>query len=177
MAGRKDVAGENDSQDAFNGVSDVAMGQNGDLFASDGEGGNNRIVKFSRDGKFLKFWGAKGSASGQFSGPHCITTDTEGRLYVCDRGNKRIQVFDQNGSYLTQFTQFGTPVAIAIDRNDRMFVAAPEPENRITIGTVDGKVLETIDGLTSAHGIAVDPRGNIYVAESAGKAVLKYSRR
>jgi hypothetical protein len=175
--GKKDVAGDNNSQDTFNGASDVVMAENGNIFVSDGEGANTRVVKFSNDGKFIKFWGTKGSGPGELSGPHCITTDAKGRLYVCDRGNKRIQVFDQDGKYLAQMAQFGTPVSIAITRDDKMFVASPAPENRITIGTTTGEVLEKIEGLNSAHGIAVDVNGNIYVAESAGKAVLKYIRK
>jgi sugar lactone lactonase YvrE len=174
--GKKDVAGDNASQDTFNGVSDVVMAPNGNLFVSDGEGGNTRVVKFTADGKFIKTWGTKGSGPGQMSGPHCVAMDSGGRVYVCDRGNKRIQVFDQDGTYLSEMTQFGTPVSIAFDERDTMFVAAPAPENKVTIGTKDGKVLETIDGLDSAHGLAIDSRGNIYVAESAGKAVLKYTR-
>jgi hypothetical protein len=175
--GRKDVAGDNNSQDAFNGASDVVMAENGDIFVSDGEGANTRVVKFSSSGKFIKFWGTKGSGPGELSGPHCITTDSKGRLYVCDRSNKRIQVFDQDGKYLDQMAQFGTPVSIAITKDDMMFVASPAPENRITIGRTSGEVLEKIEGLNSAHGLDVDSSGNIYVAESAGKAVLKYVKR
>ncbi|MGH9139704.1 MAG: peptidyl-alpha-hydroxyglycine alpha-amidating lyase family protein [Vicinamibacterales bacterium] len=175
--GDKGVAGDNTSQTTFNGVSDVVMAPDGNLFVSDGEGGNTRVVKLTRDGKFITFWGSKGSGPGQFGGPHCVAMDSGGRVYVCDRSNKRIQVFDQNGHYLSQMTQFGTPVSIAFDRDDVMFVAAPAPENQVTIGTTSGAVRETIEGLNAAHGIAVDSRGNIYVAESAGKAVLKYARQ
>jgi DNA-binding beta-propeller fold protein YncE len=174
--GKKDVAGDNSSPDMFNGISDVVMAPNGNVFVSDGEGGNTRVVKFTSDGKFIKMWGTKGSGPGQMSGPHCIAMDSRSRVYVCDRGNKRIQVFDQDGMFLSQMAQFGTPVSIAFDRSDTMFVAAPAPENKVTIGTTDGHVLETIEGLDSAHGMAVDSYGDIYVAESAGKAVLKYVR-
>jgi hypothetical protein len=175
--GQKDVAGDNNSQDTFNGASDVVMAENGNIFVSDGEGANTRVVKFSNDGKFIKFWGTKGSGPGELSGPHCITTDAKGLLYVCDRGNKRIQVFDQDGKYLAQMAQFGTPVSIAITRDDMMFVASPAPENRITIGRTTGEVLEKIEGLNSPHGLDVDSSGAIYVAESAGKAVLKYVKK
>ncbi|HEX3703062.1 MAG TPA: peptidyl-alpha-hydroxyglycine alpha-amidating lyase family protein [Vicinamibacterales bacterium] len=175
--GEKGVAGDNRSRSAFNGVSDMVTAADGTIFASDGEGANTRVVKLSKDGTFIASWGTKGSGPGELSGPHCITMDTGGKLYVCDRGNKRIQVFDQDGRFLDQMTQFGTPVSIAIDAHDQMFVATPAPENRITIGTTKGQVLEKIEGLNSAHGIAVDAAGDIFVAESAGKAVLKYARQ
>jgi sugar lactone lactonase YvrE len=175
--GRKDVEGNNDSNDAFNGVSDVAVAQNGDIFAADGEGANSRVVKFSKEGKFIKSWGTKGAGNGQFNTPHSLAIDSRGRVWVCDRGNKRLQVFDQEGRYLDQMTQFGTPASIFITASDVIYVADPAPENQIVIGTADGKVLEKIAGLDSAHGIAVDSGGTIYVAESAGKAILKYVKK
>jgi DNA-binding beta-propeller fold protein YncE len=174
--GQKDVAGDNESTTAFNGVSDVAMGANGDIFVSDGEGGNTRVVKFSKDGKFIKAWGTKGAGPGELSGPHCIATDSKGRVWVCDRGNKRLEVFDQDGKYLDQMVQFGAPVSVAFGRDDLMYVAT-QPENRVMIATIDGKILETIEGLVNPHEIAVDSTGALYVAESAGKSVKKYVRK
>jgi DNA-binding beta-propeller fold protein YncE len=90
---------------------------------------------------------------------------------------KRQQVFDQDGTYFDQMTQFGAPASIFITKDDVMFVAASEPENRITIGTTDGKVLEKIEGLNYPHGIAVDGSGAIYVAENFAKAVLKFVKQ
>ena len=84
-----------------------------------------------------------------------------------DRGNKRLQVFDQDGTFLDQMTQFGTPASLFIQGN-MLYVAAPAPENRVTIGTTDGTVLDTIEGLNAPHGIAVDANGAIYVAQSGG---------
>jgi len=175
--GRKGVAGDNNSTDAFNGASDVVTAPNGDIFVSDGEGGNSRVVKFAKDGTFIKSWGTKDAGQGELNTPHNIAMDSKGRVWVCDRGNKRLQVFDQNGKYLDQMTQFGAPASIFITRDDVMYVAASEPENRVTIGTTDGKVLETIEGLNYPHGIAVDGNGAIYVAESFGKAVLKFGKQ
>jgi DNA-binding beta-propeller fold protein YncE len=172
--GKKDVVGDNDSQDTFNGVSDVVVGANGDLFVSDGEGGSNRVVRFSKDGKYIKSWGTKGSGPGEMSGPHNIAMDSKGHLWVSDRGNKRIQIFDQDGKFIDQMTQFGTPAAIFITKKDIVYVADPVPENRVVIGTTDGNVLQKIEGLDNAHGIAVDSHGTIYVAESFGHNVLKY---
>jgi DNA-binding beta-propeller fold protein YncE len=175
--GKKGVAGDNDSTDALNGPSDVVIAKNGDIFVSDGESTNTRVVKFSKDGKFIKFWGTKGGGPGELNLPHGIAIDSQGRLYVADRTNKRIQVFDQDGKYLDQMTQFGAPAAIFITKDDTLYVAAGAPENRLTIGTKDGKVLERIDGLNAPHWVTVDSTGAIYIAEVAGQSVLKFVKK
>jgi peptidylamidoglycolate lyase len=175
--GQRGIKGDNTSRDLFNGVSDVVMAEDGSLFVSDGEGGNQRVVKLTSDGKFIKSWGSEGSGPGEFDGPHCVTLDAQGRVYVCDRSNQRIQVFDQQGSFITQMTQFGAPASIAITREGLMYVAAGAPQNKVTVGTTDGTVTETIDDLDSPHGIAVASDGTLYIAQSSGKAVLKYVRQ
>jgi peptidylamidoglycolate lyase len=176
--GRKGVAGDNSSRDTFNGVSDVVMAANGNLFASDGEGGNTRVVKLGKDGTFITSWGAKGAGPGEFNTPHCIAMDSKGRVWVCDRGNNRLQVFDQDGKYLQQVKDVGTPVSIAFARDDTMFVASGAPEHMVTVIAPDGRVVQKIEGLDTPHGIAVDSTGTtIYVAESMGKAILKYVKR
>lgn len=174
--GKKNVAGNMESTDTFNGASDVAMAENGDIFVSDGEGQNTRIVKFSKAGAFIKAWGTKGAGPGQLQTPHAIFIDGRGRVWVGDRGNKRLQVFDQDGRFLDQMTQFGTPASLFI-QGEMLYVAAPAPENRVSIGTTDGKVLETIEGLDAPHGIAVDAAGAIYVAQSGGKAIVKFVKK
>ena len=165
--GKKGVAGDNNSTDALNGPSDVVIGKNGDIFVSDGESTNTRVVKFSKDGKFIKCWGTKGSGPGELDVPHNIAMDSEGRLYVADRKNKRIQVFDQDGKYLDQLTQFGSPAGIFITKDDILYVVAGAPENWLTIGTKDGKVLDRVEGLNAPHWVSVDSTGAIYVAEVA----------
>ena len=175
--GKKGVAGDNDSTDALNGPSDVVIGKNGDIFVSDGESTNTRVVKFSKDGKFIKCWGTKGSGPGELNIPHNIAMDSEGRLYVADRSNKRIQVFDQDGKYLDQMTQFGAPASIFITKDDVLYVVAGAPENRLTIGTKDGKVLDRVEGLNGPHWVAVDSGGAVYVAEVAGQALLKFVKK
>src|SRR5256885_14455059 len=86
--GKKGVAGDNNSMDLFNGASDIAIAPNGDFFVSDGQGGNSRVVKFSKDGKFIKAWGTKGSEHGQFDVPHALATDSKWRLLVVDEQPK-----------------------------------------------------------------------------------------
>jgi DNA-binding beta-propeller fold protein YncE len=175
--GKKGVAGDNNSTDTLNGPSDVVMAKNGDIFVADGESTNTRVVKFSKDGKFIKFWGTKGAGPGELNLPHNIAMDSEGRLYVADRSNKRIQVFDQEGKYLDQMTQFGAPAAIFITKDDTLYVAAGAPENRVTIGTKEGKILDRIEGLNAPHWVAVDSSGAVYVAEVAGQALLKFVKK
>ncbi len=91
--------------DTFNRPSAVIVAPNGDIFVADGHGSppgsqvNARIVKFSKDGKFIKEWGKLGSAPGEFEGPHALAFDRKGRLFVGDRSNNRIQIFNQNGKY------------------------------------------------------------------------------
>jgi sugar lactone lactonase YvrE len=175
--GKKGVVGDNNSQDSFNGPSDVVVAKNGDIFVSDGESTNTRVVKFSKAVKFIKFWGSKGAEPGEFDVPHNIAMDSQGRLYVADRTNKRIQVFDQDGKYLSQMTQFGTPMSIFITNDDVVYVASGAPENRVTIGTTDGKLTGKIEGLKGPHWVAVDSTGAVYVAETGGLALLKYVKK
>ena len=116
--------------DEFNAPSAVVTAPNGDIFVADGHGGNTnaRIVKFSKDGKFIKTWGKKGSAPGEFDIPHTIAMDSQGRLFVGDRQNNRIQIFDQDGKFLDQWTQFSRPSGVYIDSKDNIYVADSESE-------------------------------------------------
>ena len=116
----------------FDAPAGVVTAPNGDIFIADGHGSNNRIVKFSKDGKFIKSWGKTGYAPGEFRVPHCINMDKRGRLFVCDRSNARIQIFDQDGKYLARWYQFGMPSGIAFSVNDEdlIYVFDSESDNR-----------------------------------------------
>ncbi|MBV9742820.1 MAG: hypothetical protein JO099_03585 [Acidobacteriia bacterium] len=196
--GKAGVAG--DGPDTFNQPNDVAIALNGDIFVSDGHTpgmGNARVVKFSKDGKFLKQWGKHGSAPGEFEVPHTLAFDSRGRLFVGDRANNRIQIFDQDGNFLDQWKQFSRPSGIYIDANDVIYVADSESTDRpgygynpgwkrgIRIGSAkDGAVSAFIpdpssaSGATSAaEGVAADQHGNVYGAEVGPKDVKKYVRR
>src|SRR5579862_7277845 len=113
--GKDGVAGNNDSQDLFNAPSNVLIAPDDSIFIGDGHGTingkptNARIVHFTKDGKFIKAWGHLGTGAGEFETPHMLAMDSMGRLFVADRGNARIQIFDQNGRYLTEWKQFGRP--------------------------------------------------------------------
>jgi len=192
--GKAGVAGN--GPDTFNRPSDVIVAPNGDIFVADGHGGdsNARIVKFSKDGKFIKSWGKKGIAPGEFDTPHGLAFDSKGRLFVADRNNNRIQIFDQEGSFIEQWTQFSRPSGIFIDVKDNIYVAdsesnsvRPHPgwKRGIRIGNIsDGFVtafipdpVETVKGTSAAEGVAADSKGNIYGAEVGPKALKKYIRK
>jgi sugar lactone lactonase YvrE len=162
--GTKGVSGEGPNE--FNGVTDVAIAPNGDIFVSDGHV-NSRIVKFTKDGEFIKTWGKKGTGPGDFNLPHSIAFDSRGRLLVADRSNKRIQLFDQDGKFLEEWKQFGEASGIFIMPDDTLYVTDWQDKKAIFIGSAkDGSIKETIQGLTLAEGLTVDSQGNIYAAET-----------
>jgi hypothetical protein len=180
--------------DEFNAPSAVYVARNGDIFVADGHGGetNARIVKFSKDGKFIKTWGKKGTGPGEIDGPHTLAMDSRGRLFLGDRGNNRIQIFDQDGTFLAQWSQFSRPSGVFIDKNDIIYVADSESgsvapahgdwKRGIRVGRVsDGAVTAFIpdpsnqtSGTSAAEGVAADSMGNIYGAEVGPKRVNKY---
>jgi hypothetical protein len=176
--GRKGVMGDNNSTDALNGPSDVAFGPNGEIFVSDGESTNTRVVKFTAEGKFIKFWGTKGSGPGQLDVPHAIAIDSKRRLYVADRSNKRIEIFDQEGGYLGVMTNAGTPYGLFIAKGDILYACdGSQGKNDVTVVDLkDQRVLAHFGGLTGPHMLSVDASGSIYVAETTGAAVKKFVR-
>ena len=194
--GKAGVAGPDN--DEFSQPSGVAIAANGDIFVADGHGGptsNYRIVKFSPDGKFIKTWGTKGSGPGQFDALHAIAIDRKGRVLVADRGNNRIQVFDQDGAYITEWKQFGRPSGIAVDKRNNVYVADcdsntksnPGWQRGIRIGSANDGVVKSFipDPVTdpnfmassAAEGIGVDAEGNIFGAEVGPKDLKKYIKK
>lgn len=181
----------------FTSPSDVVVSPEGDVFVADGHGenGNNRIVKFSKDGKFVKAWGKSGWGPGEFHSIHAIAMDSRGRVFVGDRGNNRIQIFDQEGKSLTTpWTQFGKPSGIAFDDKDQIFVADSESDDVQNPGWEEGiRIGDAKSGWvhwfiqfpwgdprnTAGNGaefVAVDREGNIYGGEPAPKRLQKYVR-
>ena len=118
--------------DSFNHPSDVTWDRAGNIYVADGFGGNNRIAKFTKDGNFVKTWGQTGSAQGQFNQIRGIAADSAGNLYVADAGNKRIQVFDGEGTFKSQIANVGTPQAICVSGGATQYLYASnsnEPES------------------------------------------------
>ena len=192
--GKPGIAGDGDYE--FNQPSDVLVAPNGDIFVADGHGssGNNRIVKYDENGKFIKKWGVTGAEKGEFRDPHALAMDSEGKLYVGDRGNSRIQIFDQEGEWIATWTQFGRPSGLFIDKNDVLYSADSEShvpwsgnwgwKRGIRIGSTDDAWVvffipdpgqPGMDGsTTAAEGVAVDDEGNIYGAEVGPAQLVKY---
>lgn len=181
-----------DGPDEFNQPSSVYVAPNGDIFVGDGHGGasNARIMKFDATGKFLLNWGSRGEEPGNFHTPHALAMDSQGRLYVGDRGNNRLQIFDQQGNFIDQWRQFGRPSGMYIDDNDILYVtdssSSPQTnpgfERGIRIGSVhdDGEVLEFIDDpseIGTQEGVIADAEGNVYGSLTGGMALRKYSRK
>src|SRR5262245_13886385 len=193
--GKAGVAKE--GPDTFNGPTDVVIAPNGDIFVSDGHvaNANGRIVKFSKDGKFINAWGKKGSAPGEFDTPHSMAMDSRGRLFVADRSNNRIQIFDQDGKLVDQWKQFGRPSGVYIDKNDNTYVADsqsnatqnPGFKRGIRIGSAkDGKVAAMIpftepdpekNNNAGIEGVSADANGNVYGAEVSTMTLKKYVKK
>jgi DNA-binding beta-propeller fold protein YncE len=177
--GERNVAGEDAAH--FNKPTDIAFAPNGDFYVSDGYG-NSRVAKFNKEGKFLMTWGRKGDGPGEFNLPHAIQLDGVGRVYVGDRENNRVQVFDANGKFLRQLGGFA-PFGLFITPAQDLFVADGRA-NKILKMTLDGKVLASW-GKTGAdpgnfqmpHGLTVAKDGAVYVSEITGKRVQKFAAK
>ena len=177
---------------------DVLIAPNGDIYVAEGHssspGSTARVFKFTKDGTLVKTWGSLGSGPDQLNQPHALAMDSKGRLFVGDRGNDRIVIFDQDGKILDTWYQFSRPSGIAIDRNDRIYVADSESgsvaptrkdwKRGIRIGSAkDGSLTAFIrdpadnpPSTSAAEGVAVDAAGNIYGAEVGPRALKKYVR-
>jgi DNA-binding beta-propeller fold protein YncE len=138
--GKKGVAGP--GNDEFDAPTEVAVADNGDIFVADGHSGgglatgNARVVKFDKAGKFLKTWGKKGMGPGELDVPHTIALDSRGRVFVGDRQNNRVQVFEADGTFVAMWYQFGRPSGMYIDKKtDTLYVADSESrDGRTNIG-------------------------------------------
>ena len=126
----------------FNLPTDVAFAPNGDLYVSDGYG-SARVVKFSRDGKYLLEWGTRGKGPGQFGLPHNVVVDAQGKVYVTDRDNQRIEVFDSNGTFLNQWTGTGGVSGLFITKDQRIWTGG-------VLRTLDGKAVGRLAGPATA---------------------------
>ncbi len=188
----------------FNMPTDMAITPAGDVVISDGYG-NNRVVHYDSSGKFVKAWGKLGTKPGEFSLPHAIALDSQGRLFVADRNNVRVQVFDQSGKLLDVWSNVVTPWGFCMMPNDDVWVCGSSPMTWVQnakepLGcppkdqlfarfTPAGKLVQIwmvpkgTDGneqpgdLNWVHGMALDSQGNIYAGDIIGKRIQKFVRR
>jgi DNA-binding beta-propeller fold protein YncE len=147
--------------ESFQRPTDVAWDAQGNIYVADGYG-NARVAKYDRNGKWLKNWGSRGSGQGQFNIVHGIAIDAQGNVYVGDEGNKRVQVFDSEGNFKTQFTNVGAPTALCITRG---------PQQALYVAHTGDP-----DGMEDAAIYKVDLQGNILGKfGSAGKLPKEFS--
>ena len=162
----------------FRQPTDVTWDPQGNIYISDGYI-NSRVAKYDANGDWVKSFGEPGNGPGQLNTPHSIAADAKGQIYVADRGNRRVQVFDADGNYVASWTDFGTsPDGIFIAADDTMYVADVSMESGgIRIASArDGKVRETITG-ARPEGLAVDSHGTIYSGETTSGRSLKVFAR
>ena len=157
----------------FNHPCGMTVSEDGTLFVADGYG-NSRIHVFGADRGHLRSWGAHGPASGEFMVPHGIAIDSGGRLYVADRENDRIEVFDSLGNLLDVWGGFRGPTDVCVDSEQRIYVTDHVP--RLTVLNAGGTVLLRVRSLYDTHGVCCDSKGNVFIASTAGRSVIKYAR-
>jgi len=194
--------------DHFNQPNDVVVAPDGSIFVADGHSGQNptipedaagRIVKFSPRGEYIMEWGRVGNAPGEFRTPHAMAFDSRGRLYVADRGNHRIQIFDQDGGYIDSYYQYGRVSDLWITPDDALYAIDSESTETSNPGWLNGVRIGSAreDRVTAfipphpredrpmgvaGEGVAVDARGNVYAAEGPASrpvvdgGITKYSR-
>jgi sugar lactone lactonase YvrE len=187
--GTKGEAGEWDEAAGsrkLNQPNDIAIGPNGDIFVAQGHTpgarGDARVLKFDKDGRFIKSWGGKGKDPGQFEVAHGITFDSKGLLWVMDRENQRIQVFDTNGTFVREQKYKGLPCSVAFGRDEAFMVNGFA--GQLLRLDLSGKVLAAVGKpgtaageFGEAHFIAISPRGDLYVADSVNGMLMKFVRK
>ena len=185
--GTKGQRGEwNDTTHLLNEPNDIAIARNGDIFVAQGHtpgaNGDPRVLKFDKTGKFIKSWGGKGKETGKFDVAHGLAFDAKGQLWVTDRENQRIQIFDQDGKYIKELKYSGLPCSLDIGPQNIFMVNGFA--GQLLKLDLDGKVLgatgkpgKGLGEFGEAHMIAVSPKGEVYVADSVNATVQKFVKK
>lgn len=184
LGNRQGVAGNNDAQDAFNRPTNVAFRPNGDFYVSDGYV-NSRVIEFTPEGEYIRHWGRKGTGDGEFNLVHDVVVDSRGRVYVADRTNERVQVFDEEGKFLAKWTGIGAPWGLAYSPREQAIYMCDGKYNRISKLNLEGQVLGVMSSWGKApgkvdyvHSIAIDPADNsLYTVEIKNWRVQKWVPR
>ena len=158
-------------QAPFNHPSDIAVAPSGEIYVSDGYG-NSCVHRFTPDGEYIASFGSPGSGPGQFRVPHSVRVARDGRVYVCDRENNRVQVFNPKGAYLDQWTDFKFPMGIHIDAGQTVYVTDQVP--RLSIFNLDGELLARGRTFEQGHNVYSDSRGDLYAVDVANQRVQKF---
>lgn len=182
LGDRQGVPGNNDSKGAFNEPTGIVFGSNGEFYISDGYI-NSRVIKFNRDGEYLTHWGKKGTGDSEFNLVHDVVLDSRGRIYVADRTNQRVQIFDTDGKFLGKWTDIGAPWGLSYAANENAIYMCDGLNNRVVKLNLEGQVLGVLGSYGKspgkfdyAHNIAVDSSGAIYVAEIKNWRVQKFAK-
>ena len=161
----------------FNHPTEMIGHPNGDIYVTDGYR-NARVHRFTRDGRLVKSWGAPGHGEGQFHLPHSIAFDDDGKLYVADRANKRIQIFTPDGDFLGMWTGMGGPNDITRGKDGNFYIAEQEDDGKpaqVCVRDGQGNVLVRMDSRHD-HGVGVDSHGDIYAGLTQERGVDKFIR-
>ncbi len=161
----------------FNHPTEMIVHPNGDIYVTDGYR-NARVHRFSPDGRLLMSWGSPGKGEGEFHLPHSVVTDPDGKLYVADRSNKRIQIFSPEGRFLGMWTGMGGPNDITRGKDGTFYIAEQEDGGKpayVCIRDSAGRVLARLES-RHVHGVGVDSRGDIYAGLTVNRGVDKFVR-
>jgi DNA-binding beta-propeller fold protein YncE len=178
--GTKGVTGEDASH--FDRPTDIAFASTGDVYISDGYG-NARVVKFSKDGKFIQAWGKHGTGPGEFNTVHSVGVDSQGTVYVSDRENNRIQIFDANGKYLREWNNLGATQNLFITPEDEMWIITHRDNiENLTYDTLAGRIMKVdiktgkiLGAMESpGHWLHVTPDKNIFIGSLTGNVFHWY---
>ncbi|HUQ95384.1 MAG TPA: peptidyl-alpha-hydroxyglycine alpha-amidating lyase family protein [Bryobacteraceae bacterium] len=181
IANAGNTAGDNDSKYAFNRPTSIAFHSSGDFYVSDGYE-NQRVVRYHKDGQYVQHWGKKGTGDSQFDISHDVAIDRRGRVYVADRTNARVQIFDANGKFLGKWTNLGNPWGLYYSSREDMLYMCDGIANRVIKLNMDGQVQGVLGAFGKApgsfdfaHHMAVDSTGAFYVAEIKNWRVQKFA--